>query len=106
MVDSGSSGLPVPAADLPRLLSRELDSSRPRGLVVTSVNGGSGRDRLLMRVTAGADRQRWEITYEIPAADVVLLDAASFVLTVRANLEEWWDTGAADSPALHARRLP
>jgi hypothetical protein len=59
-----------------------------------------------MQVTAGADRQRWELTYKVPAADMVLLDAASFVLTVRANLEEWWDTGAADSPALHARRFP
>jgi hypothetical protein len=60
----------------------------------------------LIHVVAGTDRQRWELTFDVPEADLVMLDTASWVFTIRANLEEWWATGAADSPALPARRLP
>src|SRR5262245_43874521 len=90
--------LPVPLDELPALLSRELDPIRPRGLRVTRVQARPGRE-LLLRIDVQAtgtetrEPQQWRLGYEVPKADLTLLDGHSFVLTVRANLEEWWDTG-------------
>lgn len=95
--------LPAVPADLPARLSAELDPARPRQLVVTAVHpradGGLDLD-----VTCGQQRERRRLTYATTPQDLESLGEPSFVLTLRANLEEWWDTGQADGPALRTRR--
>jgi hypothetical protein len=60
---------------------------------------------VLVEATASRDPQRWRIGYEVPPADLTLLDGPSFVLTVRANIEEWWDTGHGSMPGLSIDRI-
>ncbi|GEM_PF-6868270 len=99
-------GLPVPLAGLPRLLSRELTPHRPRPLAVTSVDAARVPGlRLLIGVVAGHDAQMWELTLDLPEPDLESLDPYSFVVTVRANLEEWWDTRTPDYDVLPARKV-
>src|SRR5262245_1066546 len=102
--------LPVPLVELPVLLSRELDQARPRGLRVTGVQARPGHELVLLidvlvEGTATREPQRWRLGYDVPTADLTLLDAHSFVLTVRANLEEWWDTGHGPMPGLSIERI-
>jgi hypothetical protein len=101
--------LPVPWDELPGLLSRELDPARPRRLKVRSVTAGP--DPLLQLVIVldaeppAGPPQTWRLTYDVADDDLQLLGAPAFVLTVRANIEEWWDTRAADRVHLRAVRL-
>lgn len=102
--------LPVPLGELPALLSNELDQARPRGLRVTAVQARPGHELVLLidvLVEATDDRgpQRWRLGYEVPPADLTLLNGHSFVLTVRANIEEWWDTGHGRMPGLSIERM-
>jgi hypothetical protein len=102
--------LPVPLEDLPALLSRELVPARPSGVYVTHVEAQGGPDLLLiLKVIAGggshAGPQEWRLELQVPAEDLILLDPYSFVLTLRANLEEWWQTGRGEMPGLQAVRL-
>lgn len=102
--------LPVPLEDLPALLSNELDPARPRGLRVTAVQARPGHEVVLLidvlvEATGNREQQRWRLGYEVPTADLTLLDGYSFVLTVRANIEEWWDTGHGPMPGLSIERL-
>ena len=61
-----------------------VEQSRSPGLVLT------------MHVEIGADRDPWRLIYAVPDEDLVQLNGYSFVVTVRANIEEWWDTRGAD----------
>lgn len=41
-------------------------------------------------------KQTWSLSFKSMWADVRDLPLASAALTVRANIEEWWDTGAEE----------
>jgi hypothetical protein len=106
----GSSDLPVPWEDLAELLSKDLDHSQQRGLKVRSVSRGAGvASQLVVIVQADSGAtgqpQTWRLTYDIPLDDLNLLAPESFVLTVRANIEEWWDTRPTQPVHLVAERL-
>lgn len=50
-------------------------------------------------------RQRWLLVFET-WNDIARYTLNTAYMTLRANLEEWWDTGAAeDGPGFTARRL-
>ncbi|WP_460629892.1 hypothetical protein [Intrasporangium mesophilum] len=100
----------MPLEDLPALLSKELVPARPSGVRVTAVDAQGGVDlvlRFLIEVDAGspAVTQVWRLAMEIPSGDLTLLDGYSFILTLRANLEEWWHTGQGEMAGLEAVRL-
>jgi hypothetical protein len=110
-VEEPARSLPVALADLPDRLSRELDPGHPRRLTVTQVHhvGTRGGQRLVITVEArpggGRQGQRWRLHYDLPPEDLALLGPESFVSTVRANIEEWWDTRPEAMPGLTAERL-
>ncbi|WP_460626450.1 hypothetical protein [Intrasporangium mesophilum] len=60
---------------------------------------------VLVEATGNREPQRWRLGYEVPTADLTLLDRYSFILTVRANIEEWWDTGHGPMPGLSIERM-
>lgn len=108
--------LPLPADELARKLSRTL-APRPSGLelIVTDVGlvPASGNDavlRLQVTVTTFEDSrgQHWRVEIPLDPADLNpdVMTPQAFVVTVRANLEEWWDVrGAEPAVAAWGRRL-
>jgi hypothetical protein len=94
--------LPVPPADLPARLSRAL-APRRNGLELSVTAAELVEDgtefglQLAVSVTSGEqpDPQRWRVILPLgppdPEDPLEDLNADSFVITCRANLEEWWD---------------
>lgn len=88
-------------------------SSWPRESTIKVLSlGPDGTGGLVMEIAVErgqsntARRQRWRLVFEGMLTDISKrpLDTAGLIL--RANLEEWWDTGAAeDGPGITARRL-
>jgi hypothetical protein len=106
-------GPPIEGAELASALSRPL-VPRAGGwsLDVDEVAWVPEADpsalELSLRVRPAADQpaQRWLLALRLSPEDIDGdVDVDSFVLTVRANLEEWWQTGG-DVPGVTARRLP
>jgi hypothetical protein len=104
--------LPMDPDELAAAISREL-APRPDHLQL-SVSGlglvGGAEPQLRMRVRATADAmspESWEMTIPIDPADLdPEVVPSSFVLVIRANLEEWWDVKAFEpSIAAWGRRL-
>jgi hypothetical protein len=103
--------LPLSAEELATRLSRSL-ASRRDGLqmIVENVALGepvAGAVPLRMRVTVTTHdhprQQHWQVSVPLDPRDLDpgILPAQAFVVTVRANLEEWWDVRAAE-PAVAA----
>lgn len=94
--------LPVPPADLPERLSRPL-APRRNGLELSVTaaelieNGEEFALQLAVSVTSRQhpDPHRWQVRIPLglqdPEDPLEGLNAESFVITCRANLEEWWD---------------
>lgn len=65
--------------------------------------------RLLVTVTSDAQQaaERWEVTIPLDPLDLdPEIVTTSFVVTLRANLEEWWDVKDQEPPiAAWGRRL-
>ena len=91
--------LPMPAVELGRRLSRTLAPRRDGlqlsvadpELIETPTNFG-----LMVKVTVTTDgmpgADSWRVTVPLDPLDLdPAVDPASFVTTIRANLEEWWD---------------
>ena len=96
--------------DIPGLLSRELGRSPPRGLEVRSVARGAGPTPQLVMIVEpdhgpAEPAQTWRLIYDVPLEDLHVLGPTAFVATVRANLEEWWDTRPAGPVHVVAERI-
>jgi hypothetical protein len=57
----------------------------------------------MVRVTVARDgksgAQSWQVTIPLDPLDIdPAVDPASFVTTIRANLEEWWDRKGVEPP--------
>jgi hypothetical protein len=99
--------LPLPAADLARQLSKPL-APRRNGLELSVVAAqliDTGAELALqLDVSITSDDQptpqRWQVTLPLGPADpedpLEDLKPESFVITIRANLEEWWDMKAQE----------
>lgn len=98
--------LPIPPAELARRLSRGLGPRRDGlELTVTSadltpVHDNRAQLRLLVTATTHADRrgQHWQVDIPIDTEDLdpQLLGTPALIITLRANLEEWWDVRAVE----------
>src|SRR4051812_43588074 len=98
--------LPFAPEELARRLSRSL-APRPDGLelsvteaVLADVPGDPGYE-LRMRVTATTvtdpDGEVWQVNLPLGPEDFLPdIDPISFVVTIRANIEEWWDVKDAE----------
>jgi hypothetical protein len=97
--------LPLDPKALASELSQPLAVRDKRRLDVTFVSLVRSRDsdslRLELTVLAipvpGAAAEHWRVAIPVSPEDLdPEILPASFVVTVRANLEEWWDTKGAD----------
>lgn len=108
--------LPLPAADLARRLSGLLAPRRDGlSLTVTALelvthDAGPGLGlRMTVKIsrTDGAPNELWQVTIPVDPIDLdPSVNVDSFVITIRANLEEWWHVRKAEPRiALWGRRL-
>ncbi|GAA4544410.1 hypothetical protein GCM10023175_22540 [Pseudonocardia xishanensis] len=94
--------------ELHREVRKPLESPAPtaddRRIDVTGMAPGPD-DSLIIDVEvvpgAGTSVQRWRLSFRSMWADVRGLPLESAGLTVRANIEEWWDTGAEEGGPGH-----
>jgi hypothetical protein len=102
-VSGRAQGLPFPADELAVRLSRPLVASDPSQLSVRTVelvrDAGSSSIVLALLMDAVGGAQTWAWRLELSPADLEL-PPDTFVITMRANLEEWWSTRgrATDAP--------
>jgi hypothetical protein len=88
--------------ELGERVRRPLESPAPvggdRDIRVLGLNQRG--DSLVIDIVVSApptmDCQRWQLDFRSMWADVRELPLDAAALTVRANIEEWWDTGAEE----------
>lgn len=107
--DADTSGWATPTQELARLVSDALPGPvREWDLRVSSVE--RARDKSSVTVVLDCEarhgaKQQWEVTLPGDAEDDHLTRSA-LVTTLRANIEEWWDTrGREPLVAARGRRL-
>ena len=108
--------LPLEPKALASELSRPLAVRDKRRLDVTSVSlvGGAESESLRLELTvlaipaSVAATEHWRVTIPLSPEDLdPEILPASFVVTIRANLEEWWDTKGSDPfTSKMGQRLP
>ncbi|MGH3769273.1 MAG: hypothetical protein ACRDS0_00890 [Pseudonocardiaceae bacterium] len=108
--------LPTPPEDLARQLSRPL-APRRDGLelsvadptLVETAEDPTLRLRLRVTVTTARSKtaEHWQVMIPLDPADLdPAVNPTAFVVTLRANLEEWWDMKDRESHiAAWGRRL-